>query len=249
MTNSFNESDCSAQDRRFRLALWLIGGSGLTILIVAFAAIIVAEEKEGMAEKVLTMVLPMLATWVGAVIAYYFSGENFERASHSVNKLLEQVTEQKLKSTFVVDVMIAAHGTMKSLILASSDDGSGLQLKTELMDKFTNTITRMPVLDENSCLRFIIHQSMVYKFIAERSMQGSNVLTLTLKDFLDDANFKETVVNSAAFVIAKGTLADAKSRMDAVSDCQDVFVTEDGTRKTPIKGWLTNVDITKHMQA
>lgn len=187
----------------------------------------------------------MLATWVGTVIAYYFSGENFERASNSVSKLLEQVTDQKLKNTFVADVMIA-HGTMQSLILATNDNGSGVKMKTGVMDKFSNTVTRLPILDENNRLRYIIHQSMVFKFIAERSMQGINPDTLTLKDFLDDKNYKEIVSDTVAFVSIKGTLADAKSKMEAVHGCQDVFVTEDGTRNTAVKGWLTNVDINRH---
>lgn len=85
--------------RRYKLALWLVGGAGLIILLIAISAISfsVAEKQGDMAEKVLTMIVPMLATWIGTVIAYYFSGENFERASQSASKLLEQATDQKLK--------------------------------------------------------------------------------------------------------------------------------------------------------
>jgi hypothetical protein len=71
---------------------------------------------------------------------------------------------------------------------------------------------------------------------------------LTLKDFLDDPEVRNMVSNTLAFVNIKATLADAKAKMEAVSGCQDVFVTEDGTHNTPVKGWLTNVDISKHAQ-
>ena len=68
---------CDDSNQRFKIALWLVGGAGLIILTVAIIAISVAKDQGAMAEKVLTMVVPMLATWVGTVIAYYFSSENY----------------------------------------------------------------------------------------------------------------------------------------------------------------------------
>jgi hypothetical protein len=33
--------------------------------------------------------------------------------------------------------------------------------------------------------------------------------------------------------------------MEEVKNCQDVFITENGSRDEEVLGWLTNVDITK----
>jgi hypothetical protein len=37
----------------------------------------------------------------------------------------------------------------------------------------------------------------------------------------------------------------AKEAMEKIKSCQDVFITESGSREEKILGWLTNVDITK----
>jgi hypothetical protein len=45
------------------------------------------------------------------------------------------------------------------------------------------------------------------------------------------------------------TLADAKKAMERTANCQDVLITLDGTERSAVKGWLTNVIIGKAAQA
>lgn len=44
----------------------------------------------------------------------------------------------------------------------------------------------------------------------------------------------------------EATLADAKSAMDSLPNCQDVFVTQGGTRNEEVQGWVTNVIIAEN---
>jgi ATP-dependent helicase YprA (DUF1998 family) len=75
------------------------------------------------------------------------------------------------------------------------------------------------------------------------------ILFLTLKDFLDYGKMRDMVSGSLAFVSIDATLANAKIEMEKVDNCQDVFVTDNGDKNEPVRGWLTNSEIAKHSQA
>ncbi len=51
------------------------------------------------------------------------------------------------------------------------------------------------------------------------------------------------ITESLAFVPVNATVADAKMAMEQTEDCQDVFVTQAGSKSESVLGWLTNVDI------
>jgi hypothetical protein len=124
---------------------------------------------------------------------------------------------------------------------------------TELYDLLQGTITRLPVLDDKNVARFMIHQSMLYKYMADQGMAKdgkapASLSGLTFEDFLNEPKMKELISESMAFVPAKATLAEAKEKMESVKNCQDVFVTENGKSTEPILGWLSNVEIGKHLK-
>jgi len=114
-------------------------------------------------------------------------------------------------------------------------------------------VTRIPILDHKGAVKYIIHQSMLYKFISEKSMQAGaaplNITALTLKDLLEFPNMLDLVEKSLGFVSVKATLGEAKATMEKTKNCQDVFVTEKGRADEPIIGWLANTDISKHAKA
>jgi hypothetical protein len=70
----------------------------------------------------------------------------------------------------------------------------------------------------------------------------------TLQDLLDFDDMGALVTESLACVQLNATVADAKRMMDQTENCQDVFVTQTGTREGRLLGWLTNVDISRLME-
>lgn len=114
-------------------------------------------------------------------------------------------------------------------------------------------VTRIPILDHKGAVKYIIHQSMLYKFISEKSMEAGavplNITALTLKDLLDFPKMRDMLENSLGFISVKATMGDAKATMEKTKNCQDVFVTEKGRADEPIIGWLANTDISKHAKA
>jgi len=93
---------------------WLaIGVTVIAVVAVAtLAGLIIHNSKDKVdaatsAQNVLSSVLPLLGTWVGTILAYYFSKENFEAATKSVTELAKQLTPQeKLRSALATDKMI-----------------------------------------------------------------------------------------------------------------------------------------------
>ncbi len=70
---------------------------------------------------------------------------------------------------------------------------------------------------------------------------------LTLKSLLDsDVNKNKIFENSFVFVSQDATLADAKLKMEALKNCNDVFVTMTGQREEPLLGWVTDNTIAEN---
>src|SRR5215469_480815 len=60
-----------------------------------------------MTRYVFASIIPLLGSWMGTVLAYYFSRENLAAATQSVRDLTQAVTGMdKLKATLVKDKMI-----------------------------------------------------------------------------------------------------------------------------------------------
>jgi len=85
---------------RFFLAVGLTAVSVCGVIALSWVIIVRNSGEKQISMQVLTTVLPLIGTWVGTVMAYYFSRENFEAASRSAAELARQLTPQeKLRST------------------------------------------------------------------------------------------------------------------------------------------------------
>ncbi|MGE5860620.1 MAG: hypothetical protein ACM34J_08695 [Ignavibacteria bacterium] len=126
---------------------------------------------------------------------------------------------------------------------------------SELYNLLSETVTRIPVLDSNGVLKYVIHQSIIYKFIFKKSREASqkkepfDLDSLTLENFLDYPGIKEIVEDAISFLNKDANILNAKEAIEKIKNCQDVFITETGKREEKILGWLTNVDIGKYLSA
>ena len=109
--------------------------------------------------------------------------------------------------------------------------------------KLGDKITRIPVVDSNGVVLYIVHQSGLFKFIAEKALAGgAGIEKLTLQELVDDAELKNWVTN-IVYIPEGASVADAKMKMDEQKGCQDLIVTKTGGKTEPMLGWMTNVDI------
>lgn len=153
--------------------------------------------------------------------------------------------DKLLEAAKVADVMVPAN----SMVVFTIPKGKAERDITieQLYDKYQGIVTRLPVLDSTGIVLYIIHQSLLYRYIASKTIhptggQPPHVANDTLEDFLN-SDMRDYVEKSLTFVPLSATVAEAKRKMDATKNCQDVFVTESGGSNEPVVGWLTNVAI------
>ena len=119
------------------------------------------------------------------------------------------------------------------------DSNAGNLTIDEINKKFVDKISRLLILDDNGYPVYVIHQSRVDNFLSEG---GS--LTDTLDTFIANRKSKKGIEfgDGAGFVTVSkdATIEEAKRDMEAVAGCQDIVVTEKGSAKEPVLGWVSN---------
>ena len=124
----------------------------------------------------------------------------------------------------------------------------------ELHHMLGGIVTRIPMLDHTDVVRCVVHESLLYKFLADKSIEAARnkaqfgAETFTLEDFLAAPGMKELVQDSMAFVPIGAVLSEAKDRMERTRNCQDVFVTEHGLPGEPVRGWLTDAELLRYLK-
>src|SRR6201996_9802097 len=106
---------------RERLAVIVLVVSVLAVGVLTGIAIQVDRNQ---AKDILTVILPMVGTWVGTVLAFYFGKEQLEAATRSVTSIARELTpDEKLRSIRVTEKMIP-----RSAAYAVSEDPAKLKL-------------------------------------------------------------------------------------------------------------------------
>jgi hypothetical protein len=226
-----------------KLVLGISGGTIAAIAVIALsgAAVTGAQQFAQTSQVVFNALLPLMGTWVGTVLAYYFSRKNFETASQSVERLVTLTTEQKLGQLFVQNEMLRP-GQITVHQIPTGKSPRDVLLK-DIRSILGGKITRIPVVDSSGVVVYIVHQSGLFKFLAERALaKAPDIDKLTLQDLADDAELKNWISN-IAYISEKASVADAKLKMEQQLGCQDLIVTSSGSKTEPMRGWMTNVDI------
>jgi hypothetical protein len=235
-----------------KMVMWgtiTIGIVGVAFAIVALALNNDVKEAFSIIQYVFGALLPLWGTWIGTVLAYYYSKANFESANNSVRQMVDKLTsEKKLESVKAVDVMIP----LDKLIYQEMKAGETLakfNLKTDCLDFLEkNKIKRLIILNDKKQALYSIHRDMISYFIASQILAGNAVTDFTLEDMYTKGSpeIKNILDNSVKFISKDANLLEAKHIMQQFKTCQDVFVTGTGKSDETILGWITNVTITEN---
>ncbi len=273
--NAAADPDADGASSAFREMLaddivkYSIYGLVLVSVVVIAVGILRASSDDKAVENsqyVFAALLPLFATWVGTVLAYYFSKQNFEAASKATESLVK-ISTQKLRSVSIEEAMIPL-----SSIIGNVEAPNGnlrevpLQKVAEALENKLPSgrpISRVVILTPSKACIGVIHRSIWSEMRAVVAAAGTKVNfknEAANKDTLDKVHdiesetrapekFGNFIAGSIAFARAGATLADAKMRMESRDDCQDVFVTANGSSAEPIIGWVTNQEISKALEA
>jgi hypothetical protein len=232
------------------LFIVFIGTVGVVYLghiVISSAGADDAKGKSDAVHLVFGSVLPLLASWVGTVIAYYFSRENLTAATRSVTDLAKEITgTQRLEKVSVQSKMIPVDRivTVVPSPAKTFAEVDALKLTDVLAFLEQRDVQRLPVWDDGKVLKYVVHRSKIAEYLA-RSVGQANVGSTTMKDLLDDPKIGAMVRRAVCFVRLDDSLAVAKAKMESTENCEDVFVTDTGQPSEPLKGWLPDNEIAK----
>lgn len=236
MGNNRSDDPEKLSNYRWQLARNITIGAIIGIAAVAALAIGFSDDRPQTSTMVFTSVVPLLASWVGTVLAYYYSSESMDAATRSVKELMP--VEEKLKAIPVAKVMIKIADMTKF----KYDDTQRVQDVLKKL-KDSGRGERLPFLNDKNNPIYMLHKSSIDSALVEANSQD---VELTLADvtfeqlFAKVPNLKIMALGSFGILGQDATLESTRAEMMRINDCQDVFITEKGTKDSPVVGWVTN---------
>jgi len=260
-----NSDDAPQESYRERLGTRLVIISTIALVtlgIFVMAGAVVTELRgnspnavRDAAQLLFSSLLPLLGTWVGTILAFYYSKENYEAASRGTLDAVRTVA-QRLTSMPVIEAMMPK-ARMISLNLEAGKVIGDVQCQS-VATKFQSiggngqSISRLPIFNERGvCLAFL-HRGAWSEMLASALVADKtiNLETTTLGALISQPyplragiTYNDFIQNAFAVVGRDASVADAKAAMERVQGCQDVVITDTGARTEPTVGWISNIDI------
>lgn len=255
-TDQNEQSLWSFRDRIGLLIIILSIGLLITMSIISFHIISKspATEKFKEIQNLFGILLPLLATWVGTILAYYFSKDNFEAANRSVRELVKQVMspEERLQELTVSEVMLKPD-VFALITVVDYNEFKKCKINELIMEMEKTHTERLPILEKGTLkFIFLIYRTTIERFIlgyGNHKIEMNDKSTpkgedLTIQNMFDStyqlAKEVMELTSKKLFLPITATLAEASQMMQDNTICQDVFVTKTGNRDEKIEGWITN---------
>jgi hypothetical protein len=228
---------------RFRewIALGVLITSIVIIGAVAIVAILEATDKSDTTRFVFTSALPVLGTWVGTILAFYFARDNLQAATESTLRL----TSGLAPTTPVTAVMIGVNQINPKVTAADDAAAKALKLKDLYKSMQDAGQSRIPILDSSGAALYVVHEPDIDKYAQSVPAKAAALAdTETLDKLLADADLKKAVTAFTA-VPSTASVGEAREQLRSNPDVKDVFVTAGGKATDQVLGWLTNSDLAR----
>jgi hypothetical protein len=193
---------------------------------------------------VFASVLPLIGTWVGAVLAFYFSRDNLQAASETTLSAMRAVGVLTVE-TLVRDAMIRVDQIQPKRVVIDDAEAKQVPLK-ELYDAMLAAKrSRIPILTTSQVALYVVHEPDIDKY-AQAIGTSANLLAVTdtLEQLLADATIASVISNFVTVPIT-ATIGDARAALGQAMDAKDVFVTDTGQKGGVVLGWLTQSDLAR----
>jgi hypothetical protein len=224
---------------RLWIAIAMVSLSAVGVIVISWVAIATATdtERSDTARLVFSSILPLLGTWVGTILAFYFARENLEAATVSTVRLAGRLAP----TTPVREVMIP-RAKITAHTVATEADAQNVKLADLQTKMGAEGHHRMPVFFGSDSVIYVIHDSTIAKFAELNGIRVADLADETTSDLVALTDLGKQVT-ALGFVGPDANIAEARAAMRSVSGCNDVFVTEQGQRRNAVVGWLTNTDL------
>lgn len=230
-------------EQRDRLSWVILIGSLSVITILAIIVIIQSDSKDT-TMSIFNMVLPVAASWVGTILAFYFGRQNFESANKQVREMIQQSSTEQRKDIVVTTIMKPfADMTQYKLKVGETENDVTIKDMQKLLE---GKVNRLPIVDINGIVQYMIHEASIDKYVAKMGNDSDTLDVFLVK--AKELGFEFGL--NKAFVVVKesATLLEANAKMEEYPFARDVFVTRGGTPQEPYIGWISNVRLIKFME-
>jgi len=244
MPSTVSTTEAGSTDKtRTWIALVIVGLGALGIVVISWVALAESTDKSETARLIFAAVLPLLGTWVGAVLAFYFTRDNLQAGSETALRAVRAVGGASPES-LVTDIMIPVNRIKPVETVANDAAAKQLTLSKIYTAMQASGQSRVPVLLDNQSALYVVHEPDIDKFAQAKGIAASALTTETVADLLSEASIAPEVT-SFVVVGPTATLADARAALGQTVHAKDVFVTTDGQRSSAAIGWLTNSDLAR----
>ncbi|GAB2691944.1 hypothetical protein GCM10027089_11940 [Nocardia thraciensis] len=210
----------------------LLGVGGVVALSVTTIVLSHSEDRDRAIQLVFSSTLPLLGTWVGTILAFYFARENFDAATESTYRISRAVDGKSL----VDDVMIKRS---EMIVRRADDDSNAVDVRlATIADRMqASGKRRIPLLTCEEYVRFVIHDSLLDSFgreIGKSSFENETVAELV------SIPSRHALATGFGCISSGSIVEQARKKMESIPGCNDIFVTETGGTNERVLGWLTN---------
>ncbi len=215
---------------RDRLALTILTVGTSAIVVVSLAIVIVFARDYTLRTKLgefgptmFTTLVPVFSTWVGTVLAFYFSNESFRQATESTRSLFNRDRDD--------DIPIKREGIMvpyDKITKVGVVDEADARKQPVTAASFTDTASRLIFFDKGRHPLFVIRKK---RFDAKPA-------NATVDDYLREDGNKADATNFR-FLSESASLADGLTSLEHTK-ASDFFITPRGDASEPVLGWVSD---------
>jgi hypothetical protein len=220
---------------RTLIALVVVGAGLVCIVAISAVAIALADDTADTSRLVFTSVLPLLGTWVGTVLAFYFARENLEAATSSTLALSGRETTTPVTTVMIPEADFTAYDIGET---ETADDVKLADVRAKMRDVDPPS-RRLPIRDPSGAVIYVIHDSTLTAFADKHRQTLDELEQLAVRDLVADPEYK-ALLEANGFISENATVAEARTVMASIEHCNDVFVTATGKRGERAIGWFTN---------
>lgn len=191
--------------------------------------------------------LPLYGTWVGTILAFYFSSNAFAAASIATDRNADR-NVAVLKQLNAATIGTAPpDDRLKQILVKSLDNGlifsrkknDETPLKDVVKDLKDKNRYRIIIVDQNNVFSNILFLKNAEDYLKANPARAD----IKLKEYLDEIKAIKVIVS---YIAEKATLFDAQEAMQKEPGCTDVIATTDGAESSPVTVYITDFDLTSN---
>lgn len=223
---------------------------GFTVVLLAIVGvmvlavtIVIVDPDSG--QNVFNVIVPVIAAWVGTVLAFYYGRQNFQTANEEIREMVRELGPDDRARQPVTAIMKPAWN-MTSMVVDGNGSAASLTLR-ELKAKYVGNVSRLPVLGSDRSALYMIHESRVDRHVAEGGSIEDTLETFVATQAADTPPVQFDYGHGFLTVPENATVADVKHELVREQSVQDVFVTRSGRPDGEVLGWVSNIRLARYL--